>query len=295
MKDKFHERTSPLSYDAAASVEPAASQAATFPCIRIGTQPMQIVPSVKSACRVFEILEHFKDKQEPLRLSDIAERLDYPVSSTSALLKTMLDQGYLQFDKISKRYFPSPRLAQLVGWIGKYNPERGPVLESMRRLQKRTSGLVVLGTPADLYIEYVESLRSLQPDYIYIPPGIHRLTVQNGMGWLFLSRMKEQAILSIYRRTMSAHLLEQHEFSLTALLERVEPLRNEDFVLAHAGEYLRPATHWSYAMLSMLVPAGSSRDRMAIGIAGPASRIDRDRDAILNELRKEMVRLANSC
>jgi len=62
-----------------------------------------VVPrSVKSACRVFEILEHFKDAKQPLRLSAIAERLHYPLSSTAALLSTMAEQGYLQFESVSR-------------------------------------------------------------------------------------------------------------------------------------------------------------------------------------------------
>jgi DNA-binding IclR family transcriptional regulator len=253
---------------------------------------MRASPPVKSACRVFEVLEHFKEQQDPLRLSEIADRMNYPLSSTSALLKTMLHSGYLQFDPKSKRYFPSPRLAQLVSWIGKYNPERGPLLESMRRLQKRTVGFVVLAQPVDLYVEFIETMRSSRSDCVYVPPGVRRLIVQNGIGWLFLSRMPERAVAQIYRRTIAARLFAEREFPFKALLKRIEPLRDQNHAIAHAREYIRPPAHWSYAMISMMVPPGLQRDPMAIGICAPATRIERDRDDIIGELAREMARLA---
>jgi IclR family transcriptional regulator, KDG regulon repressor len=43
----------------------------------------------KSARRVFDILELFRERQCPLRLKDVADSLDMPTSSAAALLKTM--------------------------------------------------------------------------------------------------------------------------------------------------------------------------------------------------------------
>ena len=40
---------------------------------------------VKSAARVFELLELFEDRQVPLTLGEIVEATGYPQSSTAAL------------------------------------------------------------------------------------------------------------------------------------------------------------------------------------------------------------------
>src|SRR4051812_36776195 len=70
-----------------------------------------------SASRALDILEHFGDRQQPLRAKEIAQGLSLHLSSTSQLLKTMMHSGYLVFDPIKKLYSPSPRLAGFSNWL----------------------------------------------------------------------------------------------------------------------------------------------------------------------------------
>ena len=69
--------------------------------------------AVKSAHRVFEILELFAEDRTPRRPVEVARQMHYPVSSTAALLRTMTACGYLAFEPRSRTYFPSVRLFQL--------------------------------------------------------------------------------------------------------------------------------------------------------------------------------------
>lgn len=249
--------------------------------------------SVKSAMRVFEILEQFKEVRRPLRLKELCERLGYPVSSTAALMKTIVDQGYLHFDQTSRAYFPTPRLAQLASWIGGANFEHGPVLDAMRRLQRTTGELIVLGTPIGIHMEYVETLRATQVIQLYNPPGTRRLLAQLGMGWLMLSRMPEATATALYRRTIVLGKVDEAEFPLDAFQARLAQMRKQDFAFTRATDYVLPNTaHWGGAMISMLVPAPANHRRLAIGIGGPAQRLDENTDAILAALRAEIVRLA---
>ena len=64
--------------------------------------------NVKSAIPVFEVLEFFDEIQRDASLGEIARRLGYPVSSTSMLLQSRVDAGYLvQGEK--RVYRPTPR------------------------------------------------------------------------------------------------------------------------------------------------------------------------------------------
>ena len=51
--------------------------------------------TVKSADRVFDLLELFERVRRPLRVGEIAERLGVPQSSVSMLLRTMVARGYM--------------------------------------------------------------------------------------------------------------------------------------------------------------------------------------------------------
>ena len=51
--------------------------------------------SVKTAERMLDLIELFALERRPLSLSNIAERLQMPNSSTHALVNTLLGRGYL--------------------------------------------------------------------------------------------------------------------------------------------------------------------------------------------------------
>ena len=71
--------------------------------------------AVKSARRAFEILELFDRERRPLALKDILEALGYPASSGSALLKSLVALGYLDYDRDRRTYFPTMRISALGG------------------------------------------------------------------------------------------------------------------------------------------------------------------------------------
>src|SRR5450432_1825902 len=113
----------------------------------------------KSARRVFEILELFRRRRRPLRLTDIARSLDMPTSSAAALLKTMAQLNYLSFESTSRVYLPTLRLSQLGSWVTAENYESGPIQESVRRIGRKVGETILLGTVTDIYVEIVDILR----------------------------------------------------------------------------------------------------------------------------------------
>jgi IclR helix-turn-helix domain len=50
-------------------------------------------------------------------MTEIARRLNYPPSSTSALLKSLLDLGYLDCDRKARTYVPTARISLVGGWV----------------------------------------------------------------------------------------------------------------------------------------------------------------------------------
>jgi len=70
---------------------------------------------VKSADRVFQILEVIGLNKPGLTHTEIAEALSIPKSSLSALLNNLVAREYLVFSARSKRYFLGPQLLVLAG------------------------------------------------------------------------------------------------------------------------------------------------------------------------------------
>ena len=125
----------------------------------------------KSARRVFDILELFRERQCPLRLKDVVDSLGMPTSSAAALLKTMAQMNYLSFESTSRAYLPTLRLLQLGSWVTSANYEGGPIQEAVRRIGRKLGETILLGTLTDIYVEIVDILRARQPLQYYTHVG----------------------------------------------------------------------------------------------------------------------------
>ena len=247
---------------------------------------------IKSAVRVLSILEEFGRQRQPLRLKDIATGLGYPVSSAAALLKSLVSSGYLSFDRNSHYYYPTDKLPDLGTRLASAAIEEGILMDVMGALQQSTGELIVVGTPNDLYIEYVKVLRSTHPIQLYSPVGTRRLAIQSGMGWLFMSRMDRATALKIYRRTIATGALRASEFSERQLVERLESLANRDNVFTTYNDYVSRNAFFGGAMLSMLVPTAAHNRALILGVGGPADRLTKNREKIAKQMRTELRRVA---
>ena len=248
--------------------------------------------NVKSAQRVFEILEYFERSKSVLRLKDVVTELGYPPSSVTALLKTMADRRYLTFDRDTRSYFPTTRLAQLLSWMPTASFEKGPVLQTMENLRRSTQEMVVLGAPNDIYVEYAEALRSPPSIQLWIPPGTRWSMIQIGMGWLFLSRMPQTAVTRIYERAVALKHIHPKQLSRQQLLARIAKVRNDDVLFTSQADFVKPVVHPGGSMVATLIPTPIQRRLLGIAVGGPVDRIKENLKLITRELRKERTRLA---
>ena len=253
--------------------------------------------AVKSAVRVFEILELFGEVKRPLRLTEITKRFGYPVSSASGLLKTMTSHGYLVFDAVARTYFPSPRLSHMMSWVPGIEFEQGVVMQAMRRLHGRTQEWTVLCAVKDIFVEFVEVLRSGHPIQLWSPPGTKHALVKVGVGWLFLNQISDgldparsPQVATLYRETVRRGLLSKGELTLKTLCERLRDLKEQDHIFTTAETYApqKPPGHQGGSMISMLLPCPATHRPLALAVGGPADRIAANLDFIVAEMRKEI-------
>jgi IclR family transcriptional regulator, KDG regulon repressor len=240
----------------------------------------------KSARRVFDILELFRRRQRPLRLTDVADSLGMPTSSAAALLKTMAQMNYLSFENSSRVYLPTIRLSKLGSWVTADNYESGPVQVAVSKIGRKTGEAIFLGTVTDIYVEIVDILRANQPLQYYTTVGTKVLLVNSGIGWPLLSEETDDAIVRIYRRTIRQKKIERGVLSLDRLRAGIEKVRVDGYCLSR-GMVTR-----GVGVVGKLLPTPPNHRRLAIGIAGPVDRIEKNLARILAALRAENERLA---
>ncbi len=249
---------------------------------------------VKLALRVLKILELFGEAGESLRLKDIAERLQLPTSSTMSLLRSLTEAGYVSFDRASWKYFPTSKVSDLGSKLSSMLVEETLLKDAMHSLQQSTRELVVLGTPNDIYLDYIQSLRSTQEIQLYSPPGTRYLMIQSGMGLLLLSRMENAIVSRIYRRTQAERQISAKLFSEAELFDRIEAMRGQDFAFTRASDYVKATGHAGGAMISSIVPTPPNNRALVLGVGGPADRLERNEKEIVSLMRKELDRLADA-
>lgn len=156
--------------------------------------------TVKSAKRVLQILELFKTIEEPMSTTDIAVQLNYPISSTAALLKSLTSLGYVVFDRPSRTYRASLRIALLgdVSCQGGFDTQR---LNHISTRLAQASGLAaVIGIRNNNHVQYVRVVAETGPVRFYLPVGSRQRLVDTAMGRALLSIDDDIAIDRLVRR-----------------------------------------------------------------------------------------------
>jgi len=240
---------------------------------------------IKSARRVFDILELFRERQCPLRLKDVVDALDMPTSSAAALLKTMAQMNYLSFESTSRAYLPTLRLPQLGDWVTPASYEGGPIQEGVRRIGRKLGETILLGTMTDIYVEIVDILRAREPLQYFTHVGSRVLLVHSGLGWPLLSELRDEEVARIFRRTVRQNKIERGVSSLNRIKNGIEQVRCDGYCLSR-GMVTR-----GVGVVGMMMPTPARHRRLAIGIAGPQERIERNLTKILAAFRAENARL----
>jgi len=247
--------------------------------------------TVKSAMRVFEILKCFEQHRRPLRLKDIVGQSGFPTSSTAALLKSMSVQGYLNFDRQRRSYFPTEQLAHLVSWLAVAAYEDDAVRRAMLSIQQRTQEYVALGTPIGIHVEFISALRSAYDLQVWNPPGTKRLLIQSGMGWLLLGQQSRSVIGRIYKQTVESGAIAPQSVRLDALIEQIEKYRRQDYSFTKPSDFARHPAQAGVGMIAMLVPVPPNHRPLVLGVGGPADRLRANLKPIVTAMRAEIERL----
>jgi len=241
-------------------------------------------PVVKSAERAFAILEYFDQKRRPLSLKNITDHFKYPASSASGLLKSLVHNGYLSYDRYSRSYMPTSRLSTLGNWVPSdlCNPA---MMMLMGHLHEMTQETVVLGTQSDLYAQYMHVIPSSLPLRVHMKPGTLRPLASSGIGLAILSARSDEDIDLIVRR-LNIDLQADEQLKFSSVLAEVEQVRREGFAFS------RNKICAGVGLIAILLPPSANGPLMALGIGGPVWRLEEHAETLLKTMQEGVAALA---
>lgn len=184
--------------------------------------------AVKSARRVFEILEWFGVEQRPAGATRIAQGCGMPVSSMVALLKSMTYCGYLRFDVERRTYFPTAKVSRMGHWLDSKLVRRGTLRDMAAQIMATTGETVTISCRNDLDMLYV----SVTPhDDVNPEPRAGDLAplFRSAVGLSALSRNNKADVRKLVQRyNRSVYRLEQ-KADLDEILRRVADIRTRGY------------------------------------------------------------------
>lgn len=241
---------------------------------------------VKSAGRVLQVLEFFDEVQREARVQEIAERLAFPQSSTSVLLKCLVQLGYLDYDGSTRSFLPSPRVALLGTWLDKGPVRNGSLIRMMEELSEKTGEIVILAARNGIYSHYIHVLQARTSMRFHVPNASRRLVVWSATGFALLVREKDEVVRGLCLRTNAEAPKDHPTIDLKKVRANVQKTRESGYFFSKG--LVTPGT----GSIAMPLPQGiDRRDRpLAVAISGLLNDFVRREKQIVGLMKEAITR-----
>lgn len=233
--------------------------------------------AVKSAGRALEIFELLAKNKNGLSVADISKKLNIPQSSTSNLVKTLHDSGYLTRDE-TKKYVLGVRLIQL-GSVAMESLDIGvvakPILQDLVEKVQETVFLAIRAQNEVVYILKIDSNRSVNTT---AQPGYHRPLYNTGLGKAFLSSMSPKERNEILSNVKLMPVTSYTITNKATLMEQLEQFSRQGYAIDDEE------SEYGLYCIATTVSTVDENIEAAISISGLKTRVLADEQVITKYL-----------
>jgi DNA-binding IclR family transcriptional regulator len=235
---------------------------------------------VKSAQRVVEVFEYFASRRAPATLTQVADALGYPASSTFALLGTLRELGYLDYDREDRTFVPTVRAALLGIWVNDALISDGTIVRLMYRLRDETGCSTVLGMQSGHQVQYIHVVKgTAQEAHTDVNTGALRPLLRSAMGHVLLS-LKTPAELRALVSRINAAQAPAPAVRLSELNLQLAECRQRGYAWSEGVS--TPGS----GIITMLLAAPLHQPAMVLGLGGPISLLRSQRLRLVAALRR---------
>jgi len=219
--------------------------------------------SMSSTLKCFHALELLAQEPYEFPLSEVAARLEQPLTTAHRLMATLVEAGFAEQDSVSRRY----RMAGKALWAGAAYLRNSPVYRAsflvMQETARTSAGLIHLGALHGDWVLYLHTVGSPSRLYYYADTGERRTLHATGLGKAILAwqpaevvnRVMSRKLTRFTRRTICTGSKLQEELRVTR--QRGYAIDDEEGVtgLRCVAAPIFDASGVSVAALSMSAPA----------------------------------------
>jgi IclR family transcriptional regulator, acetate operon repressor len=223
--------------------------------------------NVKTAVRTLDLFEVFARVQGPLSLTELANMLGSPASSTHALVKTLRQRGYVYVLEDRKLILPTKRILAVAELIARSDPIVEMFQPEMEKLLAATDETIILGKRQGDYITYLEVLESRRSIRYSAKPGDIKPLHSSAIGKAMLSVLSEPDLLAIIRKVGLKRVTESTIVTIDALMKDIRAGRKKNLFITR-GENVPD-------VMALAVSIKLGGEPLSIAIAGPIDRVSK--------------------
>lgn len=244
---------------------------------------------VKSAQRVMELFEYYAEHKAPASIKDLCIALGYPQSSTSALVYSLVQLGYLSHDPHLRTFRPTLRIVTVGSWVLNDLPEDIDPFRIMDDLSNETGHTIVLGMQRDTQVLYVRVVDATNPLRFSMRAGTLRPMCETAVGHALLSALPDNKIRPLVNRINAEQEEGQRQISASKLLKTINEARRKGYAMT-----VNVATPGA-AVIAKLLPLPPGQPLLAIGIGMPSCDAIDNEVQIADLLHHKMLAAHTSC
>jgi len=243
--------------------------------------------TIKTARRVFQILEYLEEVKRPVSLKEVTSKFGYPNSSGSALLKSLVTMGYLFYDVYSRTYLPTMRISQMGRWLDVGLFGETAVLGLADFVHEATDEMVSISAQSDLSAQYIHTRQSTQSLRFEVETGTLRPLARSGIGRVILSTHTDIEIERLLRK-INANMPEFEHATMESLAPVITQIRRDGF-------YFSKSTFTKgLGVIAMPLPGQTLGRTLVLGVGGPLSRLEENERDILRTMRAGIAKYLTS-
>lgn len=233
---------------------------------------------VRQAAHVLELLEFFARRGRPATLSEVAQELGWPRSSTFNVLGTLATLGYLYEPRAREGYYPSPRLLALARAIADHDPLPEALVALLQDLVEDLGETAAIAGAVGLDAVFLDIRESLEPIRYFTRVG-HRIPLHlTASGRAILAQYAPAERAAVLRRARFAPHAPTTPMSVAAVEAEIRRSLERGW-FQNLSEYSRD-------LCGVAIPLAIPGRRLSLVVGGPLSRMQARVPAIAARLRQ---------
>lgn len=242
---------------------------------------------VKSARRVVEVFEYFDRDRRAATVTDISRALSYPQSSTSELLRSLTELGYLYHNRIRRTYSPTARVALLGAWVEPRLFRGGRAFAAVDRIAEKTGETVVISSGGRAYLCHsIHVVQGANEGAVPVHVGQSQPLLHCPEGELLVASYPDRGIQSALHHIHFFERAPEREFIPSQKLVELQALRQRGWKIAPTGH--GP----NCGAVALLLPRRRGGNRLVLSVRGQRNVIQQRGEDILGVMLEERDALA---